>query len=159
VRISRIIQSILLATFIFGAVIEGVWLFTGEHSPIAFTIGLSRLIRARERALLYETDHEVLAQVMRDFATERRWSSVSPLKTSSDEPLLIDGDDGSLPPALRLLKPSRIYLFDDHMELEFGGALLHFGIRVFPPGIPGQGTKRLGDGIWFYAENGQVPSQ
>ena len=158
-RIPRIVQSILLGALVFGVVVGGVWLFTGESSPVAFTIGLSRLIRQRERTLLYETDHAVIANVMRDFATERRWSSDQPMSGAGHDPWMILGSDPSLPPAVRVLKPSSVFLFQDYVELEFGGALMHFGIRTFRPGLPGHGTKWLAEGVWFYAEDGRVPSQ
>jgi hypothetical protein len=152
-------KRVLIILLVLGAITATLWLFTSEQSPIAFVIALQRAVNERERALLYETDHPALAQVMREIAQERRWASPQPSTLAPDDPLILDGKDSSLPIAARLLKPSHIAVFRDHIEFEFGGALLHFGIRTYRPGIPGEGTKRLGDGIWFYAEDGRVPSQ
>jgi hypothetical protein len=146
------------------AVISILWLIFSEHSPLAFVIGLRHAINQRERGLLYDTDHAVLAQIMREFATDRQWASGQPTKSEFGPPefgplIAFGASDQSLPPALRVLKPSRIIIFDDRIELEFGGAFLHFGIRAFRPGLPGNGTKRLGEGVWFYSEDGYVPSR
>jgi hypothetical protein len=135
-----------------------LWLIRSEHSPLAFVIALRHSINQRERGLLYQTDHAALAQIMREFATDRQWASGQPTKSEFDPLAAFRASDESLPPALRVLKPSGILIFDDRIELEFGGAFLHFGIRAFRPGLPGNGTKRLGDGIWFYSEDGYVPS-
>lgn len=152
-------QSILVGSGVFVAVVGGVWLFTGETSPVAFTIALSREIHQREHALLYQTDHALVASAMREFATDRRWSHAQPPPSPGEDPWMYLGDNPLLPPAVRVLKPSSVFLFEDYVELEFGGALMHFGIRTFRPGLPGYGTKRLGEGVWFYSENGTVPSQ
>ncbi len=132
-----------------------VWLYP----VVSFVGGLDHLIKKRERQLLYDTDHRALAEIMRDFATERQWSSGQPPRSDFGDFVHFPSNDPSLPPAVRLLKPSGVVIFSDRVELEFGGALLHFGVAVFRPGIAGEGTKQLGEGIWFYAENGRVPSE
>jgi hypothetical protein len=155
----RIKLSILIAACIFAAGGAAWWLVAAERSPIAFVLGLRHAITQGEQALLYQTDHKVLAQVMREFASERQWSSGHPPRSTFGDFIFFYGEDSSLPLALRVLKPSSVRVFDDRVECEFGGAFLHFGIAAFRPGLAGHGTKKLGDGIWFYAEDGRVPSR
>jgi len=80
-------------------------------------------------------------------------------RTKPKDGTFLYGDDPSVPAALKLLKPSSIRINDENIDLEFGGALLHFGIRAFRPGLAGSGTKQLGEGLWFYSENGRFPSK
>src|SRR2546425_8578405 len=142
----RVIMAV--CALILGAAIW--WLLRAEHSPVAFVIGMRHAINQRERGLLYDTDHAALAQVMREFASERQWSSGQRPRSSFGDFVYFAGDDLSLPPALRLLKPSSVRIFEDRIECEFGGPFLHFGVATFRPGISGHGTKHLGEGIWFY---------
>ena len=122
---------------------------------MAFAFGLSRSIAERQRIILYQIDHPSLAILLRDFATRQRWS----VADSANKKAVFHGDDPSVPPALKLLKPSSVYIDDDSIDLEFGGALLHYGISAFRPGLAGSGTKQLGEGLWFYSENGRFPSK
>ena len=117
-----------------GAVIVAAgawWLLEAEHSPVAFVIGLHRAINERARTLLYDVDHEALASVMRQFASEREWSSGQPPRSDFGDFVYFRGSDPSLPAALRLLKASSVRIFDDRVECEFGGAFLHFGVAAF----------------------------
>jgi hypothetical protein len=123
--------------------------------PVAFVFGVERAITERQKIILYQIDHPSLAILLRDFATSQRWSVAEPPKDGA----FLYGNDGSVPPALRLLKPSSIRINDKSIDLEFGGALQHFGISAFRPGLAGSGTKQLGEGLWFYSENGRFPSK
>jgi hypothetical protein len=116
---------------------------------------MRRFIEQQERPLLYHLNHEALAAELRRFATEMRWGR--PVKHS--EPESFDPNDLIMPPALRILKPSAIIIYDDRIEYDFGSALFDFGIAMFKEGVPGTGTKKLGDGIWFYSTDGRVPSE
>jgi hypothetical protein len=128
------------------------------YRPVTFAIGLHHLIVERERQLLYNTDHQALARLMRDYAARRVWSSGQPPKSDMGAFIYFWGEDESLTDSLRLLKPSSGKITADEFELEFGGTFMHFGVRVFRPGLAGSGTKRLADGLWFYAEDEKVPS-
>jgi len=112
----------------------------------------NRLTKETERELLYNINHEVLASELRNFANEKRWNR--PM-TNDDSDCFHKSD--RIPPSLQILNPSQICVFDDRVEYDCGGAFLSFGIAVFRQGFPGHGTKKLGDGIWFYAEDGRVP--
>jgi hypothetical protein len=114
----------------------------------------NRLTREEERELLYNINHEVLASELRSFANQKRWSKTVP---SADSDCFHKSDP--LPASLLILNPSQICVFDDRVEYDCGGPFLSFGIAVFRKGIPGHGTKKLGEGIWFYAEDGRVPAQ
>ncbi len=116
---------------------------------------LSALVGHRERQILYRVDHSKLASELRTFATTRRWST-APHRERPDH---FSGDDSELPSSVRTLKPTAVWLLDDRIDVEFGGPLVNFGIRVFPEGIKGDGVKELGQGIWFYADDGKLPSK
>jgi hypothetical protein len=121
---------------------------------LAFASVTNRMDREEERQLLYNVNHEVLASELRKFANDQRWSK--PV-ANSDSDCFNKSDP--IPASLRILNPSQICVFDDRVEYDCGGSFLGFGIAVFREGIPGHGTKNLGEGIWFYAEDGHVPSQ
>lgn len=121
---------------------------------LAFASITNRMDREEERELLYKVNHVVLASELRTFANEKRWSK--PV-TASDSDCFHKSDP--IPASLKILNPSQICVFDDRVEYDCGGAFLSFGIAVFRQGVAGHGTKKLGDGIWFYAEDGRVPSQ
>jgi len=121
--------------------------------PFHFAYGMHRTVLKKERQLLYRINHKVFAAELRDFAKMHRWSFFHAdggfdyfAKTDPDVPL-----------ELQALNPSAIRVFDDRIEFECGGALLSFGIVVFREGLRGNGTKELGEGIWFYAEDGVTP--
>ncbi len=121
--------------------------------PLYFAYTIHRQIGEKERQLLYRINHKVFASELRDFAKVHRWNFPR-------EPEGFDyfrATDPGVPPELRALDPSLIRIFNDRIEFECGGALLSFGIVVFREGLRGSGTKELGDGIWFYAEDGAVP--
>lgn len=146
-------KAIIAACWVIG--VGGLCAILLFSSPLAFVFGLDRIITERQRIILYQIDHRSLSILLRDFATLQRWSATEPPKDGT----FLDGDDPSVPPALKLLKPSSIRINDENIDLEFGGALLHFGIRAFRPGLAGSGTKQLGEGLWFYSENGRFPSK
>jgi hypothetical protein len=123
--------------------------------PLRFLHGLRSYSTEREKHIIYDVNHEILALELRQFATEWRWRRVG----QRAGPDIFWVNDDRIPPHLKLLKPTSIAIFDDRIIFESGGALLHFGIVVFRPGIEGSGTKRLGDGIWFFSEDGRIPSQ
>ncbi|HSI12115.1 MAG TPA: hypothetical protein VK961_08730 [Chthoniobacter sp.] len=127
-------------------------LFSG---PLSFVFGLDRSIAERQKIILYQIDHPSLAVLLRDFAARQRWSAAQPPQDSA----FLYADDPAVPPALKLLRPSSVRINDESIDLEFGGALLHFGISAFRPGLAGSGTKQLGEGLWFYSENGRYPSK
>src|SRR4051812_26285336 len=80
---------------------------------ILFSSGLDRAITARQRIVLYQIDHPSLSILLRDFATHQRWSIAEPPKDGT----FLYGDDPSLPPALKLLKPSSVGINDEHIDL------------------------------------------
>ena len=122
--------------------------------PLYFAYAMHREIGERERQLLYRINHKVFASELRDFARVHRWNFPS----ESEGFDYFRGTDPDVSPELRALAPSVIRIFNDRIEFECGGAFLSFGIVAFREGLRGSGTKELGDGIWFYAEDGVVPT-
>lgn len=105
-----------------------------------------------KQRVLHRMDHELIAKELRAFAYQNRWdqppTGFPVTYLSSDEP--------AFPETLRALNASGIRIFDNRAELEFGGTPLHFGIAVFRERDEGRGVQRLGDGVWFYSEDGRV---
>jgi hypothetical protein len=108
-----------------------------------------------EKHILYHVDHTELAAQLRQFATEMRWGR----NEKKGEPNILWANDSRIPPGLEGLSPTSIAVFDDRIILECGGGLFHFGVVAFRQGIEGSGTKKLGVGLWFFAEDGRVPSR
>jgi hypothetical protein len=121
--------------------------------PIYFFYSMHQYTRNKERQLLYELNHQAFAIELRRFADDRRWSQ-SHIHSSIDSYHI---SDPAVPEVLRAFNPSVIRVYDDRIEFECGSAFLSFGIAVFRDSLEGSGTKKLGEGIWFYSENGSVP--
>jgi hypothetical protein len=122
--------------------------------PLYFSYEVHRGTVEKERQLLYKLNHQSFAIQVRDFAESNDWKGAHVgfgfqyyLKS-----------DPEVPEPLRALDPSVIRIFADRVEFECGGAFLSFGLAVFREGFPGGGTKKLDDGVWFYAEDGIVPA-
>jgi hypothetical protein len=112
---------------------------------------IGRVIDAKQASLIYRIDHGALASCAR--------ASVWPADTAVD-PLavgLYNKGDARVPDALWIAKASRILVAEDRVRMEYGGALLHYGIAIFPKGQIGEGTRMLADGVWFYSDNGRYP--
>jgi hypothetical protein len=133
-------------------VVVGGWLLI---PPLYFDYKINSLNTAKERQLLYQLNHEVLGSELREFANQYRWSN--PRHDAQFN--YYRRTDSEVPEPLRALNPSAIRIFDDRIELEFGGAFLNFGIAAFRPGLVGGGNKKLGEGIWFYSEDGHIPKR
>jgi hypothetical protein len=140
--------------FVAAAIFTALAIVILASRPITFPYRAKSVILKREREILYQLDHEAVASELRHFALGQRWSKV---KNGSKFDFFY-GTDAAIPHSLQPVKPSSVRVFDDRIELEFGGAFLHFGIRVFPEGVDGFGTKKLGKGIWFYSQDGRVPA-
>jgi hypothetical protein len=131
------------------AIVALLWFLThSEKSPVAFLFALQHVINEEKRFLLYQVDHPLLAQTLRDFAEQQHWAESA-----------FNKDDPRVPAALRVLKPSAIFVHPDFIALDFGGSFLAMDIRAFKPGLEGSGTKKLGDGLWFYSEDGSTPHE
>jgi hypothetical protein len=136
------------------AVMVGGLILIKVAFAFTFVSGLDRIIKFRERTLLYEIDHPSLEIMLRAFATEQRWAGTE----KGGKITAIRGEDRSLPPGLKLLKPTWVNITDDQIDLEFGGAFIHYGISAFRQGLEGSGTKKLGNGLWFYSDDGKYPN-
>lgn len=130
------------------AVLGGLlwFLLYSEHSPLFFVIYMRHLVNQNERFLCFEIDHSVVADQLRAFADQQNWAESR-----------FDKHDSRIPPALRVLKPSAIFLHPEHVDLDFGGPFFHMDVRAFKPGVPGSGTKKLADGLWLVTEDGSYP--
>jgi hypothetical protein len=127
--------------------------------PIALVYELARIIPGEEKRVLYHIDHETLARELRAFAAEQRWNNPK-MSTAVD---FFYGDDPKLPAQLRQFRPGWIQISDDRIDFGCGQSVfdkrLSFGISVWRVGREGYGTKKLADGVWFYSEDGHVPSR
>jgi len=121
--------------------------------PLWFAHDIRHLNEEKERFLLYGVNRQALAAELRDFAARTRWNA----DRHSPEFDYFTTRDAVMPVELRGLGPTAIRIFDDRIEFDCGGPFLSFGIAAYKPGLSGKGTKQLGDGIWFYAEDNSVP--
>lgn len=121
--------------------------------PLYFVYEMDKSIKAEQKQILYGLDHEIVAKELRKFGAETRWGK----PTSANRFDYYKGDDPALPVVLRGLGPSAIRVYDDRVEFECGGAFLNFGLIAYRNGIEGTGTKKLGQGIWYFSQNGYVP--
>jgi hypothetical protein len=119
----------------------------GEDEKVErFIGGMRRAMDDRERVVLYQLDHASTAKKLRQFAQQIGWKRAD-----------IRASDPRFPAALRRFEPWGVWMYPDYIELEFGGAFGDIGFRAFRPGLAGTGTKKLGDGVWYYAQDGRVP--
>jgi hypothetical protein len=109
---------------------------------------MQQVISQKKRFLLHKIDHHALTEALRDFAQKQDWREAD-----------FNKDDPRLPEYLRSLHPSAVYIRKDHIVIDFGGPFGAMDIRAFKPGFEGYGTKKLGDGLWFYARDGSGPSE
>jgi hypothetical protein len=108
----------------------------------------------KQRFLLYYINHDVLAAEARKLATAVRWGKSQP-ETKEN---YFSGDDlVRLPPGIVILKPSSVRVFNDRVEMEFGGALYYYEISIFRNGEAGHGTKQLAPNVWFTSQDNKVP--
>lgn len=137
----------ILATFLVISV--GIYFYR----PLYIAYKLPALQRDKERRILYDYDHQMLAERLRKFAFEQKWNK----STNSAGEMIFRGDDPSIPVVLRGLGPSQIRVTDDRVDFDCGGPGLDYGISVFREGSSGSGTKELGPGVWFYSQDNAVP--
>jgi hypothetical protein len=100
------------------------------------------------RRSIRKNDHHALAQELRDLAQQQEWKEAD-----------FNKEDPRLPASIRSLKPSAVYIRNDHIIIDFGGPFNAMDIRAFKPGVEGYGTKKLGEGLWFYERSGSGPSE
>jgi hypothetical protein len=139
-----------LIIVIWAAVIGGLlwFLLRSEHSPLFFVLYMRHLVNQQERFLCSEIDHTIVANALRSFAEEQKWAEVG-----------FDKDDPRVPAALRVLKPSAVFVYPDYIALDFGGPFFQMDIRAFKPGVAGEGTKKLAYGLWLHTEDGSYPRE
>jgi hypothetical protein len=147
-RLSYVVDLLLILALI---TIGGLlwFIFFSGNSPLASMIALQHAINQKQRFLLREVDHRALAQELRDLADRHEWKDVD-----------FNKDDSRLPAYVRSLNPSGVYIRgSDHIIIDFGGPFDAMDIRAFKLGLEGYGTKKLSDGLWFYARTGSGPSE
>jgi len=128
---------------------------------IAIALSSSDEITRRERELLYHTDHAAVLAACREvfanqgkYRTNPAWNGMSPARTDLPDPA-----DPNIPAAIKKLLPADIRIGRDNVRIELGGGFLHYGLIGYQPGAPGEGTLKLREGLWYYAEDGNVPSR
>ncbi len=127
--------------------------------PLMLVYAAVREPLAKEKKILYYTDHKALESELVHFAAIQRWGNPD----KKTEPDFFYGDDQRLPPLLKELKPSWVEIRDDRVDVGCGGAVFdksrNFGISVWRNGLSGWGTKELRKGMWFYSDDKHIPSR
>ena len=75
------------------------FLLRSEHSPLFPIIYMRHLVNQQERFLCFEIDHAIVAENLRTFADQQNWAEAG-----------FDKNDPRIPAALRVLKPSAIFV-------------------------------------------------
>jgi hypothetical protein len=122
--------------------------------PLYLTYKIHQLSTDKERQLLYKLNPDLVASEVRKFGDANGWKGAH--QGLGFEYFV--QNDPQVPEVLRALNPTIIRVFPERIDLDFGGAFLSFGLSIFRDRIDGGGTKRLGNGIWFYADDGRVPA-
>lgn len=145
-----------IATAVLILTVCGLWL----REPLYLVYKMRASVPEKQRRILYQTDSNAVAGAVRRFAAEQRWSVLD--KTNSP-PDFYYGDDQRVPASIRALEPSWVEIDDDHVDIGCGLFVREqghsFGISVWRDGVEGSGTKKLGSGIWYYSEDGKIPSR
>ena len=127
--------------------------------PIALAYSAVRDIPSEEKRILYHIDRKALAEQLRGFAGRQRWNNANRSQAAD----FFYGDDPKLPDSVRQFRPGWIQISDERIDFGCGRAVFDlsksFGISVWREGLEGHGTKKLANGVWFYAEDGRVPSR
>ena len=136
----RQMAVVLWIGFALFAFVAGMWTIVHVIGPF---LAHERTVKAKERQLLYQTDSQKLLAACREIC---------------DKKLTGGPTNPAMPAIIRSLKPNYVGVGDNEVDLEFGGGFFHYGVTAFRPGVRGAGTKEIIPGLWFYAENGKVPS-
>jgi hypothetical protein len=147
IKLREYLPDLLL---VFGLIAAaGILIALFARSPISFVVLMQHAINQEKRFLLHKVNHNTLARELRNLAEQQEWKDVD-----------FNKDDPRLPEYVRSLKPGAVYIRNnDHIIIDFGGPFDAMDIRAFKPGIKGYGTKKIGDGLWFYCRNGSGPSE
>lgn len=148
-------RFIVLATLCLAAII---W----ARPVIAFaylTVGHRVAIALKQQWLAHGLNAAVVAADLRQFAREQRWDRLERTDAPYD---FFYHDDPRLPDAVKRLQPSWIQISDDSIDVGCGeighDGAYSFGVRAWrDPNAPGHGTKKLGDGIWYYQQDFSYP--
>jgi len=133
-------------------IVMALWLapFVGGFIMVS---SAKRDIEANERKILYHTDHTAL------LAACRQAMKTLPPGDYGDD--VVGGkEQRRLPEPIRQLKANYIVLDRDSFHIEMGGGFYHYGLEATSQDTPSPGTsgKQLIPGLYYYAEDGRVPS-
>jgi hypothetical protein len=84
------------------------FLLFSDKSPLFVFIYMRHLINQQERFLFFHVDHEIVAENLRQFGEEEKWAERG-----------FDKNDPKIPAALRVLKPSAVFVHPDFVSLDF----------------------------------------
>ena len=118
-------------------------------------ISLYYAINKKQKVILYDINHSALSRVTRDLV----WPKNEPNLYERFGDQRFDNSDPRIPDALWIANPGQIFLMENRIDFDYGGAFMRFGLRVFPVGEEGYGTLNLGEGIWFYSGDGRYPKK
>jgi hypothetical protein len=145
---SAVVIVLAVLVLAVGFVLLGA-MYGDKPSMLSFFIRVFAVVG--KQRVLYGINHRRAAESLRTFALQNRWDL--PL---AERPMsFIPSDSSAFPDGLRRFKASSIRIYDDRVELEFGGTPLHYGLVVFRDG-DGHGLKKLAEGVWFYSEDGRT---
>jgi hypothetical protein len=140
-------------------------LYTCCSFLVWLTWGGRHEIEERRYALLHATDHHAILAAAQEFLTKKltyrpdpKWNA-----PTADYP---DPKDPNMPAAVKALRPSTIVTGTDYVQFEMGGGFFHYGLIASPIADFDPNQRRIGlasvkliNGVWYYAEDGKLPSR
>jgi hypothetical protein len=96
--------------------------------------------------LIYETDHHAVLEAGQEMMAHPAVYGL--LEQGRD---LVPGKD-NMPSVIAALHPRDVYFNGRWLAINYGGAMDHYGLRVFPVGVQGEGNLLLAPGLWFWED-------
>ena len=159
--IARVFKRTLISWFAaFAILFLAAIIWARPLIAIAYlTVGHRVAISLRQQWLAHGLNAATVAADLRQFARDQRLTRPEKVNTPYD---FFYHDDSRFPVRVRLLQPSWVQISDDRIDVGCGeighdGAYA-FGLRVWrDQNAPGYGTKKLGEGMWYYQQEYEYP--
>ena len=151
-RRNRLIVTLMFASaaiFFFG----GGWLIRSKLAD-----PLTRMNERRQR-VLYGVDHAAVAEACRFVLDNRRsfraYRNPESIGSEAGDDHSIDWSDPQVPTTIRDLVPSYVLVGQDHVRIEMGDDIYHFGLS-YSPAPTKHSMKPLAENLYYYSQDGVV---
>jgi hypothetical protein len=159
--IARVLKRTLISWLVLFAIIFAVIAVCARPllALAYFTVQHRVAIALRQRWLANPRNAAAVAADLRQFAREQRWDHPDKTNTAAN---FYYHDDSRFSDAIKRLEPSWIQISDDRIDVGCGEitheGVFSFGVSVWrDPKAEGYGTKKIGEGIWYYQQEDEYP--